>query len=494
MKKLKAVTGIVVPLLLILALVAPVAANGPVVPPPVVPPEVTEEVQPGDSWTVDKFVTTPVIPPLPDIYFVSDTTFSMSGTIEVVAANAEAIMSDISSLDPTAQFGVGNYKDFPYDAYAFNNQLNITDDTVAVAAAIADWVLVAGGGYDGPEGQFYALTQIADPGVGWRAGSSKIVVWFGDAPAHDPVPDVATGLGYDIDETTVTDALVAAGVRVIAISLDTGGYPEGIDDDPTVWGGDYALEYGITEDGTPGQASRIAAATGGVYLFAATPEEAVEAILVGLEALATDVWWTVDADPGLTVTLDPAVHYDVPSGSTVEFEETIEVTSDVPVSTTLTATVTFWANSYHEEGAMVGEETITITVTAIDIKPGSYPNSINTKSNGVVPVAILGSETFDVTTVDVTTLSFGPGGATPAHDLTDPAVYADHLVQPWLVNPLDPESEWYYFTANEDDYVDLVVHFRQKDTGLAPGDTEACLTGKFDSVAFSACDSVRIVK
>jgi len=37
---------------------------------------------------------------------------------------------------------------------------------------------------------------------------------------------------------------------------------------------------------------------------------------------------------------------------------------------------------------------------AIDIKPGSDPNSINLSSAGVVPVAILSSATFDATQVD----------------------------------------------------------------------------------------------
>lgn len=36
----------------------------------------------------------------------------------------------------------------------------------------------------------------------------------------------------------------------------------------------------------------------------------------------------------------------------------------------------------------------------VDIKPGSCPNPINTKSNGVLPVAILGTDDFDVTTID----------------------------------------------------------------------------------------------
>jgi len=39
----------------------------------------------------------------------------------------------------------------------------------------------------------------------------------------------------------------------------------------------------------------------------------------------------------------------------------------------------------------------------IDIKPGSDPNSINSKSMGLVPVAILSSANFDAPSVDVGT-------------------------------------------------------------------------------------------
>jgi hypothetical protein len=96
---------------------------------------------------------------------------------------------------------------------------------------------------------------------------------------------------------------------------------------------------------------------------------------------------------------------------------------------------------------------------AIDIKPGSDPNSINLKSKGVISVAILGSDTFDVALVDVDTLVFGPDYALPAHDLNDPLVYADHLQD-----------------VNGDGFMDLVCHFRTQETGILPSAISAMLT------------------
>ncbi len=41
---------------------------------------------------------------------------------------------------------------------------------------------------------------------------------------------------------------------------------------------------------------------------------------------------------------------------------------------------------------------------AVDIKPGSCPNPLNIKSKGKLPVAVLGTEDFDVTTIDPATI------------------------------------------------------------------------------------------
>jgi hypothetical protein len=115
----------------------------------------------------------------------------------------------------------------------------------------------------------------------------------------------------------------------------------------------------------------------------------------------------------------------------------------------------------------------------VDIKPGSYPNSINVKrTTGVIPVAVLGNADFDVMTIDAGTLRFGPDLAMPAHGLTDPDTYVGHLED-----------------VNADGFMDLVSHYVVGDTGLSHGDTEACLTGEtLSGIPIEGCDSVRILK
>ncbi|MEN8184772.1 MAG: multicopper oxidase domain-containing protein, partial [Myxococcota bacterium] len=108
---------------------------------------------------------------------------------------------------------------------------------------------------------------------------------------------------------------------------------------------------------------------------------------------------------------------------------------------------------------------------AIDIKPETDTNPINLTSQGKIPVAILGWDRFDVATVDITTLAFGPSRAPPAHGV------GGHWVD-----------------VDEDGLMDLVSHYATPETGIAFGDGEACVTGELiDGRPFEGCASIRTV-
>jgi hypothetical protein len=122
------------------------------------------------------------------------------------------------------------------------------------------------------------------------------------------------------------------------------------------------------------------------------------------------------------------------------------------------------------------EYTHTLSID-VDIKPGSDSNPINRSGRSNLPVAVLGSDTFDAMSVDVTTLALGPDAAAPSHDLTKPGVFEDHLRD-----------------VNDDGFTDLVSHYRTQETGISRDDAEACITGDLlDGTPFEGCDSIRVV-
>jgi len=109
----------------------------------------------------------------------------------------------------------------------------------------------------------------------------------------------------------------------------------------------------------------------------------------------------------------------------------------------------------------------------MDIRPFSSKNKIQPRSWGFVPVAILGSQDFDVLQVDIGTTRFGPNNANAI---------------PWFV---------YYDDTNDDGFTDLVLLFRTRSTGIQCGDTQAILTGDthlddsftgIDYIATFGCD------
>jgi len=110
---------------------------------------------------------------------------------------------------------------------------------------------------------------------------------------------------------------------------------------------------------------------------------------------------------------------------------------------------------------------------AIDIKPGSEDNPLNVLANGLLPVAVLGSETFDVSQIDQATLSLAGAGPEERGKSGNYGALED---------------------VNGDGLPDLVVHFPVPDLALQPGDHAAVLTGKMlDGASFVGVDLVRIL-
>jgi hypothetical protein len=114
---------------------------------------------------------------------------------------------------------------------------------------------------------------------------------------------------------------------------------------------------------------------------------------------------------------------------------------------------------------------------SVDIKPGSDPNSINPRSRGVIPVAILTTSVadgdaldFDALQVDASTVRFGPAEATITRSQG-------------RVKDVDGDGE-----------PDLLLHFKTRDTGIACGDTSAALTGKtFGGQSIVGTDAIQTV-
>ena len=115
---------------------------------------------------------------------------------------------------------------------------------------------------------------------------------------------------------------------------------------------------------------------------------------------------------------------------------------------------------------------IALTVD-IDIKPGSFPNSINLGAGGSVPVAILSSAVFDATTVDPITVTLANanvklrGKGTPQASLED---------------------------VDGDGFEDLVVHVETEALELSEEDTAAVLVATTtDGILLRGVDTVRVV-
>ncbi len=303
----------------------------------------------------------------PGIYFLVDTTGSTGTVLAQTKADIAAVIADVQATFPDAEFGLGEYKDFPFDPFAFNHRVTIgPDDGVGGAADVTDSVatLSASGGGDLPEAQFYAMDQILTPAntAGFDPTQDNILVLMGDAPGHDVVCSAISGLPYDITEFSVTSKLLepqwlpvgTANGAVSLVAKTTSTNSGGLNGDPTANNTDYAATCGAEKVvGEPGQAIRMADATGGSFL-----DENTDAA-----ALAQAIEDAIEPPPPFTYTVTLAATF---AGTLTDSTGT---PIPVPTSGTLTTAVPTSTLTYSSTGLPL-ETTTNFGYTATSTSTG----------------------------------------------------------------------------------------------------------------------------
>ena len=112
-------------------------------------------------------------------------------------------------------------------------------------------------------------------------------------------------------------------------------------------------------------------------------------------------------------------------------------------------TITGSATAFMQGLAFAPEEAPEVVTVQIDVR-----STINVRSKGVIPVVIFTTDDFDATTVDASTVRFGPGNAAEAHG-------TGHL------EDVDGDGD-----------LDMVLHFKTQDAAIPCGATSATLTGQ----------------
>lgn len=181
---------------------------------------------------------------------------------------------------------------------------------------------------------------------------------------------------------------------------------------------------------------------------------------------------TVEVIEGATTvvfTIDEVEHeVVVDAGGTATLEETTDTTTGELLGLTVTSAPDSVGPVTVDGQTVVPGQTADVLGVVIDIKPGSFPNSINLGSNGTVPVAIFSTATFDATSIDPLTVSLAGAG----------------------VRIRGRAPQFRLHDVNNDGLLDMVIHVETEALELSDTDTEAALTASADTDGDGLSDTI----
>ena len=171
------------------------------------------------------------------------------------------------------------------------------------------------------------------------------------------------------------------------------------------------------------------------------------------------------------LTLGQTLSFSVAAGETFGVYGTLQaISSDGTADATQTLSLSFADDTFVSPLGVPDTGEVAVD---IDVKPGSEPNCINLNGHGVIPVAVLGSSSFDVANIDQNALSFGGldvrfrGKKGPLCSFED---------------------------VNLDGIHDLVCHFEDDSDSWEAGEDEATLTGVLmDGTQIKGTDAICLV-
>jgi hypothetical protein len=506
------------------------------------PAFLTARLKPGESVTEHKtaFLPADLRPPQGDILFSFDLTGSMGGELANVKNNTQNILGAVRSVITDVRFGVVSHMDYPgqfaspgypltyygypenwmgygnIGDYPYRLDIPLTDvtdpaDMAAVTGAIQN--LALGNGADLPESYTRVFHEsYADPTVGWRNDAKKILIAWLDSVPHDGdfaeiySPDLNRTTGLDpgrdaligdpadpadpaaldnLEILPVLEEMAANNIMLIVIysNADTPVSIPPYYSSSDYWGTGFPLwqKYAEITGGTAFKINTDGSIPGGVaigdFIAGLITEQVGHIDTLGLEVRdPAYAGWLTEVSPAHT-------GIDLDEDASFPFDITITVPPGTPSGEHS------FSVALVGDGVVYAEQQVTITVydtveVLLDIKPGSCPNPLNVRSNGVLPAAIAGSAALDAATIDPATIRLA--GVAPLR---------------WNLEDVTSPGDGSCGRSGPDGIPDLTLKFDTRAIVSALGDVNdgdivtVGLTGALkDGTGIAGGDSVKIIK